>query len=437
MIVVFGAVGWQTIAREGDGTIDVRINGAGYDVATAIAALQAPCRFVTSLSTGRIGDLFRIDMDEVGLDAHIHPSEGLPFSGSITWQKPKQTEIFSAHPAFKTNYPPTFITGALIGAEYVVCELGFTDATLDAICGAADEREIPLVWILRAADEVERLRANPRWHKHGVFIAPVATLAWENGALEVTNLLTQGALTLSPEGDVVWLLEGSHRRSLPIARATAHPESRFAAVTAAVINEMNAWKRSLTDAAVDCGPAFQEWEDPIYTDAADLERKIASFYKNVENLEHDALTGILTRGTAEKLLASRMLDSPLSMILVDVDHFKRVNDTLGHAEGDKVLIQVAKHLVKEIRKKDVAVRWGGEEFVVFLPGTSEEIAAIIAERIRVSLHQITTEIGSLSASLGVSEKRNESIDQWIHRADTRLYTAKKNGRDQVVAADQD
>jgi diguanylate cyclase (GGDEF)-like protein len=435
MIVVFGSIGWQTIASDKDGTIDVRINGAGYDIATAIAALQAPCRFVTSLSTGRIGDLFRIDIDEVGLEAHIHLSEGLPFSGSITWRKFEKTETFSANSAFNVIFPDSFITGAMMNADYVVCELGFSDNTLNEILTAASNRSIPIVWILRSIHDMERFIQHPEWHTQGLFIAPSATLEWQTSTTASKATLIQGALALSPEGDILWLLEKEVRQGLQLIKKTFDAEHRFASVAAAVINEMSAWQRPLIGAALDCSTAFQEWDAPINTDAADLERKIASFYKNVENLERDALTGILTRGTAEKLLASRMLELPLSMIMVDIDHFKRINDTLGHAEGDKVLVQVAKYIVRAIRQKDVAVRWGGEEFVVFLPNTAEDVATKIAERIRTSFHQIITDIGTLSASLGVSQKTNESVDQWVRRADKRLYAAKKNGRDQVVSSD--
>lgn len=435
MIVVFGAIGWHTIAREDTGTMDVTINGAGYDLATAFASLQVPCRFVTCLPTGRIADLFRMDIEELGLDSHIHPLEGLPFSGSISWQKGVSEQLFRAHPTFGVTFPETFVTGALLDAEYVVCELGFNDETLTTVATAAKQRGIPLMWVVRDDTGWERLAAHPEWQGFGIFVSPAASSSWLVNAGNIHGVQENGAVALSDSGNMLWLINGDNREAIPLAQTTQQPESRFAPVVAAIVNEMQSWQRSLIDATLDCGPSFQDWDDPGYTNAADLERKIASFYKRVESLEHDALTGILTRGTAEKLLASRVLDSPLSMIIVDVDHFKRVNDTLGHAMGDKVLIQVANHLSREIRNKDVAVRWGGEEFVVFLPGTPEEKAAAIAERIRVSLHQITTELGHITASFGVVERKDESVDNWVLRADTRLYAAKHGGRDQVVSYD--
>lgn len=435
MIVVFGAIGWHTIARDDTGTMDVCISGAGYDLATAFASLQVPCRFVTALPTGRIADLYRMDIEELGLESQVHPFENLPFSGSISWQRGNAEQVFRAHPAFEATFPETFITGALVNAEYVVCELGFTDDTLSKVAIAAKQRDIPLMWVVRDPNGWERLVAHPEWQGSGIFVSPSATTGWLTHASAIPGVQEHGAVAMSENGNMLWLLNGDNREALPLAQTTQQPEARFTPVVAAIVNEMQSWQRSLIDATLDCGPSFQDWADPGYSNAADLERKIASFYKKVENLEHDALTGILTRGTAEKLLASRVFDNPLSMIIVDVDHFKRVNDTLGHATGDKVLIQVANHLSREIRTKDVAVRWGGEEFVVFLPGTPEEKAAAIAERIRLSLHNITTELGHITASFGVVEKKDESIDNWVLRADTRLYAAKHGGRDRVVSYD--
>lgn len=437
MIVVFGAIGWHSIAREDNGSMDVSINGAGYDLATAFAALQVPCRFVTCLPTGRIADLMRMDMEELGLESELHPLEDLPFSGSISWQKDSGEHIFRAHPAFSVAYPDTFITGAMINATYVVCELGFADNTLDTITQAATDRNIPLIWIVRTQKDWERLEAHAAWQRFGIFVSPAASTDWLNQADHLRGAREHGAVALSAAGNMLWLLNGDNREVLPIANSTMHADSRFAPVVAAIVNEMQSWQRTLVQATLDCGPSFQDWADPGYTNAAGLERKIAAFYKKVENLEHDSLTGILTRGTAEKLLASRLFDSPVSMIMIDVDHFKRVNDTLGHAAGDKVLIQVAQHLSREIRNKDVAVRWGGEEFVVFLPGTPEEKAAVIAERIRVSLHQITTSLGKVTASFGVVEKGEDQVEHWVLRADTRLYAAKHLGRDRVVSFDPD
>ena len=102
----------------------------------------------------------------------------------------------------------------------------------------------------------------------------------------------------------------------------------------------------------------------------------------------------------------------------------------------KFYAQWRNKIARETRDKDIAVRWGGEEFVVLLPGCPLERAVTIAERIRLAIHQVRTELGHVTASLGVAERLDhETLEDWFIRVDTRLYHAKKTGRDKVVFHD--
>lgn len=126
---------------------------------------------------------------------------------------------------------------------------------------------------------------------------------------------------------------------------------------------------------------------------------------------------------------------PLSMIMVDLDHFKVVNDTFGHGVGDKVLKGFADLLREVIRVEDVAARWGGEEFIVILPHTARDAAAALAERIRVAFEKHSGCVTPilLSASFGVVERHEgDNSDTLIRRADDALYRAKHEGRNRVV-----
>ncbi len=135
------------------------------------------------------------------------------------------------------------------------------------------------------------------------------------------------------------------------------------------------------------------------------------------------------------LSAARRHEYPISMIMIDLDHFKLVNDTFGHCEGDNILRTFANLLREMIRAEDIAARWGGEEFIVILPHTACEEATALAERIRVAFEQqsdSTTPI-ALSASFGVVQLlEDETVDIFIRRADDALYCAKHEGRNRVV-----
>lgn len=155
----------------------------------------------------------------------------------------------------------------------------------------------------------------------------------------------------------------------------------------------------------------------------------------------DALTGLLNRRSGEQLLKQYVTDSPgtkhhLCLIMLDVDNFKKINDTYGHARGDEILKSSSYLLKSKARSSDSVVRWGGEEFLILLPDTSLAAAMEFAERIRNSIAQENDcEAGKITASLGVAELQNdESGASLLSRADKALYKAKLQGKNRAIAA---
>ncbi|WLT31924.1 diguanylate cyclase [Geothrix sp. PMB-07] len=124
---------------------------------------------------------------------------------------------------------------------------------------------------------------------------------------------------------------------------------------------------------------------------------------------------------------------PLTLLLLDIDHFKRVNDTHGHAEGDHVLLEVADCIRSAIRISDSLTRWGGEEFIVLLPNTGLPSARYLAERIRVNIEEHLFErVGRITASIGLAEHLpSTGLESWLERADQAMYRAKRKGRNRV------
>ena len=154
----------------------------------------------------------------------------------------------------------------------------------------------------------------------------------------------------------------------------------------------------------------------------------------------DPLTGLLNRRGLEGQFAfaialARRSGRPLSLLAVDVDHFKRVNDTHGHGVGDQVLQSLAQTLQQRLRSSDVAARIGGEEFVALLPDTSLEEARAAADALRLAVAaQLHPQVGPITISLGVSALRADDADNartLLERADAALYQAKKEGRNRV------
>jgi diguanylate cyclase (GGDEF)-like protein len=155
----------------------------------------------------------------------------------------------------------------------------------------------------------------------------------------------------------------------------------------------------------------------------------------------DPLTGISNRAGMGDFLVREIRShietgNPLAVILLDVDHFKQINDTHGHDFGDEVLIKIARTLVETLRASDAVARWGGEEFLLVCPNTSLESGEALAQKLRLRIRAISTSAsGPISASFGVATLGNESIDELLKRVDEALYRAKQNGRDRVEVSD--
>ncbi|GEO81038.1 sensor domain-containing diguanylate cyclase [Pararhodospirillum oryzae] len=158
----------------------------------------------------------------------------------------------------------------------------------------------------------------------------------------------------------------------------------------------------------------------------------------------DSLTGLLNRGafldqTEAEVSRSRRRGGALSLVVMDLDHFKQVNDRLGHAAGDKALRDTARAIHRALRTGDIAGRWGGEEFLVALPDTDLSEGTTVAERLRRDIAALSVQGAhgshALSASLGVAQLLpNESLESAIARADRALYVAKGHGRNTVRVA---
>ena len=172
----------------------------------------------------------------------------------------------------------------------------------------------------------------------------------------------------------------------------------------------------------------------------------ARLFSEVQQLATtDSLTGIfnrrhffaLARGEVER---SRRYQYPLSLIMLDIDHFKQVNDTYGHATGDMILQQIAQRCRKNLRETDIFGRYGGEEFVVLLPLTDLENARLVAERLRLEAAEVGREanVEGVTISLGVAAMSGsgEDPESLLGKADQALYAAKQAGRNRVEVFSQ-
>ena len=181
--------------------------------------------------------------------------------------------------------------------------------------------------------------------------------------------------------------------------------------------------------------------DKLRQQAEELQ-KLHSSLKELAS--HDSLTGLLNRRafhelTTQMLRSAHRKKEPAALIMLDLDHFKQVNDRYGHLEGDHVLKMVAEALKATARENDIVARHGGEEFIMAILGVDEAESLVAAERVRTAIAAITDTKCRITASLGVAafkpgvQKRDVSqiLEGMLGQADKALYAAKNNGRNQV------
>ncbi len=201
---------------------------------------------------------------------------------------------------------------------------------------------------------------------------------------------------------------------------------------------------------------FKAQEDPVvFNETLSTIQRLATFIteatKELQETQkqlsfaatHDSFTGLLNRGSIEMLLVRHVGDMhmrqmPFSAIMIDLDSFKTVNDTYGHDMGDRVLLKVSEAMKQMIRPTDAAGRWGGDEFVILLPGADLTAASLVAERLRKAFLaiDILPEHAPVTASFGVTTAfHGETEQNFYKRMDNALYQAKEAGRNQVILMD--
>lgn len=174
-------------------------------------------------------------------------------------------------------------------------------------------------------------------------------------------------------------------------------------------------------------------QERLRCETGELKRLVSHFELQAMT---DALTGLLNRRGGEEsikhhIARSARVQTSISFVLVDIDHFKNINDTHGHGVGDTVISGISQALKANLRAADFAIRWGGEEFLICLPDTDLAGAATIAEKLRSIIEQIDFGIRKVTASFGCAELGQDPFNVALARADMHLYFAKSKGRNQV------
>jgi diguanylate cyclase (GGDEF)-like protein len=161
----------------------------------------------------------------------------------------------------------------------------------------------------------------------------------------------------------------------------------------------------------------------------------------VDQSSHDGLTRAYNRRVGEEMLIQQFLgaqraNAPMALAFVDLDNFKSINDRYGHEEGDSALRSASTALRRVLRRGDILIRWGGEEFLALMPNTDAEGARIAITRLREAGLGLRPDGKPLTASIGIAERIHDGCEQWtevVEKADQRMYMAKQSGKDRVIS----
>jgi two-component system cell cycle response regulator len=263
----------------------------------------------------------------------------------------------------------------------------------------------------------------------------------EHSALDAARAGEIALLIVAPQA-AGWA--GASMFAALLAEVARHEVALFAMVPQ---GDTAALARAFDGGAADCGNYPIEAEEIRIRIRSLLQRKaIADQLRldaaEVRRIAHtDPVTGLRNRHYLDTELAARIaltsvLGCPLSLLMIDIDRFKPINDRHGHAIGDKVLRAVANRLSAGIREIDTLARYGGDELALIMPDTGIDTARAVAERLRALVADGTTEVPfQVTISIGVAElNAGQSALALLARADAALYAAKSGGRDRVAAA---
>lgn len=276
---------------------------------------------------------------------------------------------------------------------------------------------------------------------YGIYMMDVDgyILSWNNGAANITGYTDREVLAM-PQSKVVGepaAVEGILQRAMHFARLNNHcsevqtrrrrsGEFFFAHVTLDVVRNASGEITGFIEVFSDITEQ-KEREDALYRSAT-----------------RDSLTGVFSRGHFIEMAnmeidRARRFAEPLSVAMFDIDHFKAINDTYGHAAGDKVIVALTQSIAGYIRKIDFVGRLGGEEFALLLPRANKEPALEVAQRLRLIVSEQAVDIGeaevNFTVSVGVAALRPTTRDlpDLLRNADAALYKAKREGRNRAEA----
>lgn len=436
----------ETIDRIGQ--VQIEIGGAACNLATNLAALGARPRLMTAMPekspyTGIITEHLRLNSVDVRLvhNAEMHTAVFSAHIGS----NGEMISAISSMPVETAVFTVKQIRSAMEGCCCAILECNLSGETLNTFSQVAFELGIP-IYVASVSEEKSLRLLNIKYPIKGIFMNKREALYLSRKAFDTDSIAViqnhfacSVIVTCGARG--VEVLEHRTRKFIPSIEVNRNVNTLGAgdALMASVIFNHQFHSKSIIR-SVQQAVIFAAEILSRHNCNSSKEHAIEHALNNLDRMAtRDQMTGLLNRRAAETILseihdATVGVNTSYSVLMVDIDHFKRVNDTFGHDAGDEAIKSVANILQGTLRSNDSACRWGGEEFLCLLNDADEMSAGIVAERIRktVSLCEIPT-VGFVTVSIGLATLKASDLNanSVVKAADLGLYVAKNQGRNQV------
>lgn len=427
--------------RDRIGRVTIEAGGTACNVAFDLRKLGVHVRLLTAWGTSAIERLMANHIESTGVELMADEVAGMPlaaFCAQLTFNGDLGSAI-SSTPVDTHHFEQERIDAALAGVDYVILDANLSANTIEAIALRAKERGMTVFALAVSEDKVERLRPaahlldaifmNSAESERLMALAGAADPSELAEILKVTLFVTRG-----DRGAVVYFCDGERSRIQP--PALNEIGNLLGVGDAFSVGIIDGLTRLQLDYSLAAQRAHNLVKEIARSDACNayslnaLNNMVGVLYADARN---DKLTGLLRRAAFEHEFGRFEKGWMNSLIVIDCDRFKKVNDTLGHHAGDEVLQRLGKIIQAGIRAGDIPSRWGGDEFVVLLPRTSQAEAHQVAERIRVAA--AAADLHGVTLSIGIATSNHaDSLKSLLERADASMYRAKHAGRNMVVAA---
>lgn len=445
--LVVGSAHLDTIAhpsapdlRDRPGKVSVEIGGTACNIAFGLRRAGADVRLLSAWGDGAITKMVAGKIASAGIELVVDEVPGMQQGAYVTQltMAGERESSTAFTPIEAHEFSPQRIARALENVDCIVIDANLNESAIKLLAKKANKKKIPVFGVAVSPYKVSRLLGAARYFTAMFMTQSEAAEAMEQlSVIDVAELASMGTTTIVvnhfERGAMVYSADGTRTRltAAPVG-AVRNRLGMGAAFVAGVVD-------GVIHYSMDYAAAARHAQDLVAVVAASessnaysmnaLDSMVSGLYHESRN---DTLTGLFVRRAFEEEY-DRHRRGWNTLMLIDCDHFKRVNDTVGHDAGDQVLKAIAACIRSNLRATDVPCRWGGDEFVVLLARTDEDEATVVAERIRqaasqMDLHGVTLSIGLTKTSSG------ELLDDAINRADDAMYAAKRGGKNSMVWA---